>query len=64
MTNQMTRRLLHLLAVATPAALACGTSLPSPAQSVAQAVPTGPVNDRPNPYETVEGWAKMPAGRT
>ncbi len=23
-----------------------------------------PVNDRPNPYRTVEGWAKMPAGRT
>ena len=24
----------------------------------------GPVNDKPNPYQTVEGWAKMPAGRT
>lgn len=23
-----------------------------------------PVNDLPNPYATVEGWAKMPAGRT
>jgi sugar lactone lactonase YvrE len=23
-----------------------------------------PVNDAPNPYETIEGWAKMPAGRT
>lgn len=23
-----------------------------------------PVNDLPNPYKTVEGWAKMPAGRT
>jgi len=23
-----------------------------------------PTNDRPNPYRTVEGWAKMPAGRT
>lgn len=22
-----------------------------------------PVNDRPNPYVTIEGWAKMPAGR-
>jgi len=22
-----------------------------------------PVNDRPNPFRTVEGWAKMPAGR-
>jgi sugar lactone lactonase YvrE len=23
-----------------------------------------PVNDKPNPYRTVEGWAKLPAGRT
>src|SRR5258706_6161230 len=23
-----------------------------------------PTNDLPNPYRTVEGWAKMPAGRT
>jgi len=22
-----------------------------------------PVNDRPNPYQTIEGWAKMPDGR-
>ena len=27
-------------------------------------VQSGPVNDAPNPYTTVEGWAKMPAGRT
>src|SRR3977135_47457 len=23
-----------------------------------------PVNDPPNPYQTIEGWAKMPEGRT
>jgi hypothetical protein len=23
-----------------------------------------PVNDLPNPYTTIEGWAKMPPGRT
>src|SRR5579862_7970099 len=23
-----------------------------------------PVNDKPNPYQTIEGWAKMPDGRT
>ena len=23
-----------------------------------------PVNDRPNPYQTIEGWAKLPTGRT
>jgi sugar lactone lactonase YvrE len=34
---------------------------------LAQAVTTAPVaptNDAPNPYETVAGWAKLPAGRT
>ena len=28
------------------------------------AAQTAPVNDKPNPYQTIEGWAKMPAGRT
>lgn len=26
--------------------------------------PVPPINDRPNPYTTIEGWAKMPPGRT
>lgn len=26
--------------------------------------PDAPVNDRPNPYRTVEGWAKLPEGRS
>jgi len=30
--------------------------------SVAQSAIT-PTNDAPNPYQTIEGWAKMPAGR-
>lgn len=25
---------------------------------------TQPINDLPNPYQTIEGWAKMPEGRT
>jgi DNA-binding beta-propeller fold protein YncE len=29
----------------------------------ARAVDSQPVNDRPNPYRTVEGWARLPAGR-
>lgn len=28
------------------------------------AAQVAPINDRPNPYETVTGWAKMPVGRT
>ena len=34
----------------------------APLQLVAQ--PAAPVNDRPNPYRTVEGWATLPTGRT
>ena len=40
---------LSLLVLATLAASASGQ---------------GPVNDKPNPYETMAGWAKMPDGRT
>jgi hypothetical protein len=31
---------------------------PPPPQST-----VAPTNDAPNPYETIEGWAKMPEGR-
>jgi hypothetical protein len=51
---------------------ACGTTLAvvmsatllalAPAHALTQAA--APVNDRPNPYRSVEGWAKMPVGRT
>lgn len=34
------------------------------ASAVAAQATMAPVNDRPNPYMTQEGWAKMPAGRT
>ena len=46
------------------AALACA-GLSAQAPTVApQASTVAPTNDAPNPYETQEGWAKMPAGRT
>jgi sugar lactone lactonase YvrE len=32
--------------------------------AVARQAQVAPTNDAPNPYVTVEGWAKMPAGRT
>lgn len=47
-------RPLHITALAIASAISL----------VAHAQPVAPVNDRPNPYRTVEGWAKMPAGRT
>jgi len=34
------------------------------AQTVASPSAVSPVNDPPNPYRTVEGWAKLPDGRT
>ena len=48
------------------AALAAGLLGSGPqAIAMAQAVtPERPTNELPNPYRTVEGWARMPAGRT
>jgi DNA-binding beta-propeller fold protein YncE len=34
------------------------------AQQSAQTITSEPTNKAPNPYETIAGWAKMPAGRT
>src|SRR5688572_31366426 len=44
-------------------AFACVGVLVAPALAGAQAAQT-PTNDAPNPYQTLEGWAKLPAGRT
>ncbi len=52
-------RSLTLLAAALVACVAAF----GPAAVGAQAN-MAPVNDLPNPYRTVEGWAKMPEGRT
>ena len=46
---------------ATALALILTTALS--AQQTSTPPPTTPTNGAPNPYETVEGWAKMPAGR-
>ncbi len=54
--------------ILTMAAAACALASPHWQPAVeAQAgsqTPMAPVNDLPNPYQTIEGWAKMPAGRT
>ena len=49
-----------LAAVTTAACVRAQVALPA-AQTDASVQPT---NDAPNPYRTVEGWAKMPPGRT
>src|SRR6185295_13903675 len=43
---------------------AVAVSLLAPAGRLIAQTVVKPVNDAPNPYLTVEGWAKMPAGRT
>ena len=49
----------------TLGACAHGSAQPPAPNVVAQRQPpaVAPTNDLPNPYRTVEGWAKMPAGR-
>src|SRR5438132_680109 len=51
--------MIHLRATKSGLVLTLTLTLGARAQA-----PTTPVNDRPNPYQTVEGWAKMPDGRT
>src|SRR3989304_5887115 len=46
---------------ASLAALALLAAWPAAARAQAAVQPT---NDHPNPYRTIEGWAKMPEGRT
>ena len=47
-----------LSAVLIAVALTGAGSGPRPPRSA-----VAPTNDAPNPYQTIEGWAKMPAGR-
>ncbi len=53
----MTAMPRHLTGLATAGALAIAAVLSAQ-------TPVAPTNDAPNPYQTVEGWAKMPQGRT
>jgi streptogramin lyase len=63
----MTRPPLALAAALLAASLAA--CAPTRAQTVPAPIPAAvrepaaPTNDAPNPYRTVEGWARMPAGR-
>jgi sugar lactone lactonase YvrE len=47
----------------TKTAVASAAAVIAVTGAIAQST-VAPTNDAPNPYETVEGWAKMPAGRT
>jgi DNA-binding beta-propeller fold protein YncE len=51
---------LGIVRVAAGAALAVALS----GGNVFAQPDTAPTNDAPNPYRTIEGWAKLPAGRT
>ena len=56
-------RFLRALPVVFASVIVWGTMSSPRAQGGGQAPTVAPVNDLPNPYETIEGWAKMPAGR-
>jgi sugar lactone lactonase YvrE len=56
MSNSNRARLTLTAAIVTVLAMSAGKAY---TQESVQ-----PVNDPPNPYQTVEGWAKMPEGRT
>src|SRR5687767_15836128 len=51
-------------AIATVACAGLAAQGQAPPVAPPQATTVAPTNDAPNPYETQEGWAKMPAGRT
>ena len=58
--------MMRMIKVSLAAAGACWLAA-HPAAWTQAAAPAqtamAPVNDLPNPYETIEGWAKLPAGR-
>src|SRR5256885_7193595 len=49
-----------LAAIAAPATRTFGQAATTTPQTSA----TAPTNDAPNPYQSIEGWAKLPEGRT
>lgn len=54
----------HRRSILAIVALACAGLAAQAPEVVPQTPSVAPTNDAPNPYETQEGWAKMPAGRT
>jgi hypothetical protein len=54
----------HLAARTPPIGLLAVAASTFALTAGAQAAPPAPVNDRPNPYQTIVGWAKLPQGRT
>jgi DNA-binding beta-propeller fold protein YncE len=59
-------RVVLVLALAVSLAISAGLAGQAPQDTDYSGMQKGvqAVNDLPNPYKTVEGWAKMPAGRT
>lgn len=59
----MITRAMLLRPVTTVGALATLATLGASAAAQTAGMPLAPTNDLPNPYVTISGWAKMPAGR-
>ena len=63
----MSRKSPLLLVSAIPVAaltLLLGCAAEPPPEAVSSSVDLAPLNDVPNPYTTIEGWAQLEAGRT
>ena len=54
---------IPLLALVLTACAANAVNTPAISSSVS-GIQQAPTNDAPNPYRTIEGWGKMPTGRT
>jgi len=59
----MAHTLRALVVVVVGGVIAGGLARPVARTAAPQTPAVAPVNDLPNPYQTVEDWAKMPAGR-
>src|SRR5687767_11201033 len=62
-SRPMHRVSVALAATVMVASSGCATAQVADAPSTSTAA-MAPTNTEPNPYSTIEGWAKMPAGRT
>ena len=58
------RHIRAVLMIAVVAAVATAGTTLGHARAMPQAAAMAPTNDAPNPYQSIEGWAKLPEGRT
>jgi DNA-binding beta-propeller fold protein YncE len=62
----MRLQMRHCLGLACAAALFAAATVQTRAQAISKEIaqPAAPINSLPNPYRSIENWARMPEGRT